>query len=141
MFSTPIPNEAFQLATQYNLGEPIRFYCRGKRPHLKLLGWATAITYLCHDQLIRSRDVPIKGYHPLFPLCSRALIVDDKSPWSSFKAVDLIFIGRQSFFQQPLFPSQEGSMSRSCCPGKQAPARDTMKIDRFLLCFCTHRSV
>jgi len=30
-----------------------------------------------------------------------------------------------------LFFSQEGIMSRSCYSGRQASARDTMKIDRF----------
>ncbi|GHO85594.1 hypothetical protein KSZ_36000 [Dictyobacter formicarum] len=41
-----LPNEAYQLAEKYELGEPIRVYRTMKRPQFKRFGWAMGITYL-----------------------------------------------------------------------------------------------
>lgn len=46
MISTQLPDEAYQLATEYGLGEPIRIYRTNKRPQFKIFGWALAATFL-----------------------------------------------------------------------------------------------
>jgi hypothetical protein len=46
MISMHLPNEAYQLAAEHELGQPIRVYRTTKRPQFKIVGWATAITYL-----------------------------------------------------------------------------------------------
>lgn len=46
MISTQLPDEAYQLAAEYGLGEPVRVYQTNKRPYFKILGWSMAVTYL-----------------------------------------------------------------------------------------------
>lgn len=46
MISTHLPNNAYQLAAEYKLGEPVRVYRTNKRPRLKIVGWAITITSL-----------------------------------------------------------------------------------------------
>lgn len=46
MISMHVSNEAYQLAAEHELGEPIRVYRTTKRPQFKTYGWAIATTYL-----------------------------------------------------------------------------------------------
>jgi hypothetical protein len=46
MISTQLPDDAHQLATRYELGEPIRVYATNLRKHLKLRALILALIYL-----------------------------------------------------------------------------------------------
>lgn len=46
MIVRTLPDEAYQLAAEYGLGEPVRMYRTDKRPLFKILAWSMVITYL-----------------------------------------------------------------------------------------------